>query len=161
MERKSIEERLRAVEDHIAVTQLVSAYSYAIDGGNKDVLGRIYAEDGVYVVNDMGAFEGRETIQSIADMEKHVEIVGTGCAHISTSPHVVIDRDRAVATCHTMVARHGDSGFFIWRLSASRIECARTSEGGWEIVHRENQMLADNPKAPALLARVMEGPQAA
>ena len=161
MPEKSLEERLRAVEDHIAITQLVSAYSYAIDGRNKDVLGRIYAEDGIYAVNDTGSFEGRATIQSIADMDMHVELVRTGCAHISTSPHVVIDGDRAVATCHTMVARNGEEGFYIWRLSASRVECARKPGGGWEITHRQNQVLANNPKAPALLARVMEGPQAA
>ena len=158
---RSLEERLRAVEDHIAVTQLVSAYSYGIDGRNKDVIGRIYAEDGVYAVNDTGRFEGRATIQSIADMPAHIDIVETGCAHVSTSPHVVIDGDDAVATCHTMVARHGDDGFFIWRLSASRIACARRAGGGWEIVHRQNYLLDGNPAAPALLARVMEGPRAA
>lgn len=159
--RKSLEERLRAVEDHIAISQLVSAYGYGIDGRNKAVLGRIYAEDGVYAVDDTGRFEGRATIQSIADMPAHINLVETGCAHVSTSPHIVIDGDGAVATCHTMVVRHGDDGFFIWRLSASRIACARKPEGGWEIVLRQNYLLDGNPAAPALLARVMEGPCAA
>lgn len=158
MAAKSLEERLRAVEDHIAVSQLVSAYSYGIDGRNKEVLGRIYAEDGIYAVGDTGRFEGRAAIQAIADMEMHVELVRTGCAHISTNPHVVIDGDRAVATCHTMVARHGPDGFYIWRLSASRIACSRTPRGGWQIDHRQNELLDGNPDAPALLARVMDGP---
>jgi ketosteroid isomerase-like protein len=157
---QSIEARLRAVEDHIAVTQLVSAYGYAIDGRNKEVIGDLYAEDGVYTVGDAGTFEGRAAIRSIADMEEHVEIVEAGCAHISTAPHVVIDGDRAAATCHTLVARNGDAGFFIWRLSASRIECARKPDGGWEIARRENQLLADNPRAPMLLARLMDAPSA-
>ena len=34
----------------------------------------------------------------------HLAFVKAGCAHISTLPHVVIDGDRAAATCHTMVA---------------------------------------------------------
>ena len=154
----NFEDRLRAVEDHIAVTQLVSAYSYAIDGRNKDVLGKIYAQDGVYAVADTGRFEGRAAIQSIADMDQHVDLVRNGCAHISTNPHVVVEGDRAVATCHTMVARKGDEAFYIWRLSASRIECVRKPDGGWEIIHRQNYMLDGNPAAPALLARMVDPP---
>ena len=102
-ESRTIEQRLLAVEDHIAICQLVGAYGYAIDGRNKDVLGRIYAEDGVYAVGDTGTFAGREAIQAIADMPGHIALVEAGCAHISTNPQIVIDGDRASATCHTMV----------------------------------------------------------
>ena len=41
---------------------------------------------------------------------------------------VVIEGDRAVATCHTMVNMHGEDGFFIGRLSASRIDLARQDD---------------------------------
>ena len=158
MGQGSLEERLRAVEDHLAICQLVSGYGYAVDGRAKDALGRLYAEDGVYAVADTGSFEGREAIQAIADMDTHVELVRAGCAHVSTNPYVVIEGDRAVATCHTMVVRHGPDGFGIWRLSASRVECGRKAEGGWEIVHRQNRMLDGDPAAPALLAQLMSGP---
>jgi hypothetical protein len=42
---------------------------------------------------------------------------------------VLIEGDRAIATCYTMVPMHGDDGFFIGRLSASRIELARQADG--------------------------------
>jgi hypothetical protein len=80
---------------------------------------------------------------------------------MSTLPYVVIDGDRAVATCHTMVPQHGENGFFIGRLSASRIELERKPEGGWHIKHRQNYMLQGDGQGPALLARLMEGPHAA
>ena len=84
--------------------------------------------------------------------------VGAGCAHISTSPYIVIDGDRAVATCHTMVNMHGENGFFIGRLSASRIELARQADGGWKITYRQNYMLDGDPAGSALLGRLKEGP---
>ncbi|WP_174275128.1 nuclear transport factor 2 family protein [Sphingomonas bacterium] len=157
-ESRTIEQRLLAVEDHIAIGQLVGAYGYAIDGRNKDVLGRIYAEDGVYAVGDTGTFAGREAIQAIADMPGHIALVEAGCAHISTNPQIVIDGDRASATCHTMVGAHGDGGFFIWRLSASQLMLSRKPEGGWQIDHRQNYLLQGDPEGPALLARAADGP---
>ena len=57
-----------------------------------------------------------------------------------------------------MVARHGEDGFFIGRLSASRIQLARQADSGWRIVHRQNYMLDGKPEGPALLGRLNEGP---
>ncbi|MEY4160372.1 MAG: hypothetical protein RLZZ136_993, partial [Pseudomonadota bacterium] len=75
-------------------------------------------------------------------------------AHMSTVPYVVIDGDRAVATCHTMVAMHSDDGFYIGRLSASRIQLAREGDGQWRITHRQNYMLDGDQAGPGLLARL-------
>jgi ketosteroid isomerase-like protein len=73
----------------------------------------------------------------------------------------VINGDMAIATCHTMVNMHGENGFFIGRLSASRIELARQGDGTWKIVYRQNYMLNGGPAGSQLLARLNEGPQAA
>jgi hypothetical protein len=156
---RTIEERLQSLEDQIAIYQLVCGYGYSVDGLNKDALGKIYAEDGVYAIADTGSYEGRAGVQAIVDMPGHIELVSRGAAHMSTLPYVVVNGDRAVATCHTVVARHDDNGFEIWRLSASRIECARKPDGGWEITHRQNYMLKDDLRGSGLLARLMEGPQ--
>lgn len=154
----SVEARLRAIEDQLAIYQIVSAYGYAIDGCNAAVVGGLYAEDGVYAVGDMPAFEGRARIAAIASDPHHLGLVGAGCAHVSTLPHVVIDGDRAVATCHTMLMQHEDGAFFVGRLSASRIELSRTAGGGWQIDHRQNHLQVGDGKGPALLARLREPP---
>lgn len=153
-----LEARLRAVEDQLAIYQVVSGYGYAIDGRNKDAVGDLYAPDGVYAVGDTGSYRGREAVQAIADMPAHIELVSNGCAHLSTLPRVAIDGDRASATCHTMVVVHGDAGFVVGRLSASRLELSRASDGTWQIDHRQNYMLQGDPEGPALLARATEGP---
>jgi ketosteroid isomerase-like protein len=154
----SLEERLQRLEDQIAIYQTVCGYGYAVDGCNADALGEIYAEDGVYAVADTGGFNGRAAVQAITKEPTHLELVGRGAAHVSTLPYVVIDGDKAVATCHTLVARNTDDGFSIWRLSASRIHLERRPEGGWHIKHRQNYLLKDDPRGSALLGRLMEGP---
>jgi uncharacterized protein (TIGR02246 family) len=156
----SIEDRLRKVEDQFAIYQVINGYGYAVDGLNGQAVGDCYVEDGVYAVGDIGSMEGRERIVAITRDPGHLKFVGNGCAHMSSVPHVVIDGDKATATCHTMVAMHGDDGFFIGRLSASRLQLARQDDGSWKIVHRQNYMLDGNPAGPALLARLKEGPDA-
>jgi ketosteroid isomerase-like protein len=158
---KSIEQRLQALEDRQAIYQVVCGYGYAVDGLNAEAVGSFYVDDGVYAVGDIGKMEGRETIEAITRDPGHLAYVGAGCAHISTLPYVVIEGDRAVATCHTMVNMHGENGFFIGRLSASRIELARQFDGAWKIVYRQNYMLNGDPAGSQLLGRLKEGPAAA
>jgi hypothetical protein len=152
----TLEARLQHVEDQLAIYQVVCGYGYAVDGLNAEALGRIYAEDGIYEVSDSGVFEGRAGVQAITEKPGHRELVAHGAAHISTLPYVVIDGDRAVATCHTMVARHGEDGFFIGRLSASRVELERNPEGGWYIKRRTNELLVGNERGPSLLGRLLD-----
>jgi len=158
---KSIEERLLAVEDRQAIYQVICGYGYAVDGLNAEAVGSCYVDDGVYAVGDIGKMEGRERIEAITRDPGHLGYVGAGCAHISTLPYVVIDGDRAVATCHTMVNMHGENGFFIGRLSASRIDLARQPDGSWKITYRQNYMLNGDPAGSQLLGRLKEGPVAA
>ena len=154
----TVEERLTAMEDRLAIYQLVCGYGYAVDGCNAEAVGSFYAEDGVYAVGDAGHWEGREAIAGITASPGHLTLVGAGCAHISTLPYVNIEGDRATATCHTMVASKREDGFYIARLSASRLQLSRRADGGWQIVHRQNYMLDGDKAGPALLARLKEGP---
>lgn len=155
---RTIEDRLQELEDREAIRQAICGYGYAMDGCNGPAVGSFYTEDGIYAVGDIGAFEGRAAVEGITRSESHLGLVGTGCAHVSTPPYIVIDGDRAVATCHTMVPMRRGGEYFIARLSASRIELARQTDGGWRIVHRQNYMQDGSKDGPALLARLMEGP---
>ena len=154
--KKSIEERLQQLEDHDAIRQIVSAYSYSVDGCNADSVGSLYTEDGVYAVADMDPFVGRERVAGITRDAGHRDLVANGCAHISLPPYIAVDGDQAVATCHTMVSRKGDDGFYIWRLSASRLELVREADGEWRIERRENWLLDGDPHGPELLASLRE-----
>ncbi|RIA45486.1 SnoaL-like protein [Hephaestia caeni] len=156
-----LEKRLRSIEDRLEIYQLVTGYGYAVDGLNAEAVGNCYMGDGVYALGDDRAYRGRDHIAGITGEEQHLGYVAGGCAHISTVPYIVVEGDRAVATCHTMVARHRGDGFYIARLSASRLELARDEGAKWRIAHRQNYLLDGDPAAPALLGRLDEGPSAA
>ncbi len=156
----TVEERLLALEDKQAIYQVVCGYGYSVDGCNAASVGERYVEDGVYAVGDMPSWIGRDAIAAITRDAGHLKLVGAGCAHMSSLPFVVIAGNRAVATCHTMVPMHGESGFFIGRLSASRIELVRGADGKWRITLRQNYMLDGKSEGPALLGRLNEGPAA-
>jgi hypothetical protein len=156
-----LEQRLQALEDQLAIYQIVCGYGYAVDGLNTEAVGELYAPDGVYAVADLAPYVGREAVAGITRLPGHVEMVGRGCAHLSSLPHVVIDGDRASATCYTALLTNGDAGFGIARLSASRLELSRKPGGGWQIERRHNQLLDGHPEGPAMLARFKEPPKAA
>lgn len=160
MTARTLEQRLQELEDREAIRQAVCGYGYAMDGCNAPEVGSFYTEDGVYAVGDIGAFEGREAVEAITRRPTHLALVAAGCAHISTPPYIVLEGDEAIATCHTMVPSHGENGFFVGRLSASRIHLKRQADGGWRIQHRQNWLLDGNPAGPAMLARLKEGPSA-
>ncbi|WP_303541788.1 nuclear transport factor 2 family protein [Sphingomonas natans] len=153
-----LEARLTLLEDQLAIYQVINGYGYAVDGLNAEAVGACYVENGVYAVGDIGNIDGRDAIEAITRDAGHRALVAGGCAHMSTVPHVVIDGDQAVATCHTMVALHRDDGFVIGRLSASRLSLARQQDGGWKIVHRQNYLLNGDPAASALLGELKTGP---
>ena len=155
-----LEARLGKLEDQLAIYQVINGYGYAVDGLNATAVGECYVDDGIYAVGDIGEMKGRERIEAITRDPGHLAYVAAGCAHMSSVPHVLIEGDKAVATCHTMVAMHGENGFFIGRLSASRIQLDRQGDGSWKIVHRQNYMLNGDPAGSALLGRLKEGPTA-
>lgn len=155
-EPRSIEARLQELEDREAIRQVVCGYGYAMDGCNAEAVGGFYADDGVYAVGDVGRFEGRAAVEAITRDRGHLAFVNAGAAHMSTPPYLVIDGDRAVATCHTMVPLRREQGYVIARLSASRIELGREPDGRWKILHRQNWLLDGSPDGPALLARLRE-----
>jgi ketosteroid isomerase-like protein len=160
-EVKALEARLRKVEDQIAIQHIVCGYGYAVDGLNREAVGQFYAEDAVFAVGDIGTFTGRNQISDITRNTGHLGVVKDGCAHVQTLPYIVIDGDRAVATCHTLLLHNGENGFHILRMSASRLQLSRKSDGGWQIDHRQNYMLQGDPAGPQMLARLNEGPRAA
>lgn len=153
---QNVEQRLQALEDQLAIYQLICGYGYAVDGCNAEAVGELYAEDGVYSISDVEDFVGRERIAAITARQTHLSYVHAGCAHISTLPYVVIEGDRAVATCHSVLASRREDGIYMARLSASRALLARKPEGGWEIVHRQMRPLDGDPAASAMLGQLKQ-----
>lgn len=155
----SLEERLTALEDRLAIYQAVCGYGYAVDGCNADAVGSFYAEDGVYAVGDTLSFEGRERIAGITRGKIHLGYVNAGCAHMATLPYVVIDGDQASATCNMILPSRSEDSYYIARLAATRSALSRKPDGSWQIDHRQNHQLDGGQDAPKMLARLNEKPK--
>ena len=144
--------RLQAVEDQLAITQLVVSYGPAVDSGSAAEVAALFLEDGVYDSRPPGPMEGRAGISAMVGSDGHQALIHNGCGHVMAAPVVTVDGDRAVATGYSRVYRRVDEGFEVWRLAANRWELERTPDG-WQVRYRVNRLLDGSDEARDLLRR--------
>jgi hypothetical protein len=144
--------RLQAVEDQLAITQLVVSYGPAVDSGSAAEVAGLFLEDGVYDSRPPGPMEGRVGISAMVGSEGHQTLIHNGCGHVMAAPVVTVDGDRAVATGYSRVYRRVGEGFEVWRLAANRWELERTPDG-WQVRYRVNRLLDGSDEARDLLRR--------
>ena len=153
----ALETRVRELEDHVAIYQLMMGYGPAVDAGESRLAAARWTPTGVYDAQ-VGAWEGRDAIAGMVEGEMHQDIIHGGSAHVTAMPYVVIDGDRAVATAYAQLCRAAGDDFRVWRVTATRWELERTADG-WQVQRRVNRLLDGDPEAQALLRRgVTEGP---
>ena len=145
----ALEARTRLLEDQLAITQLLAAYGPAVDSLSGDAAAALWVEDGTYEAGAY-AFEGREALAGLVDLENHRAWVEKGCAHALGLPSIAIDGDTAVARGYSRVYLHEAGQWRVIRASANRWELRRTSEG-WKVVHRVNRLLDGDEAARELL----------
>lgn len=158
----SIEDRLRRVEDQLAIYQIISAYGPAADSCNMADIEKHWVPDCTYVMADFGEAKGYAGLKALFDAPFHQGLVKDGCAHIASLPHVVVDGDKAVATHYAQVFTQRDKSgenkdFVCVRVSVHRWEFSRLGEG-WKMVRRTTSLIDGNAAARELLERAMQGP---
>lgn len=156
---KTIEERLDQIEDYIEIMQLLCAYGPAADATHWELIKEIWSEDCVYEIGGLGVYHGHDGLSQAFFGDFHQGLMQSGSGHVSSMPHLVIDGDRATATHHGTLYKQIDGKFPVVRLVASRWELERR-DGRWVVTRRTNELLQENDRARALLARVKEGPAA-
>ena len=140
---KTLEERVRLIEDRFAIYDLIARHPPSADTGAGEFVASVWAEDGVF---DRGAEfprpSGRAAIAAGSANPEHHRAIEDGIAHFAGLPYVRVDGDRAVAISYLQVLvpdrvgpvfevpNHGSSrGFHVHRVSANRWEFVRTEEG--------------------------------
>src|ERR1700684_1776054 len=95
----TLEERIRAIEDHLEIYNLIAGHPPSADTGADYYTESVYMEDGVF---DRGAhLPGATGNKAIADMVKspaHQEAIAGGIAHFTGLPYIELDGDSAVVT---------------------------------------------------------------
>jgi hypothetical protein len=146
-----LDHRIRALEDQLAVLQVVAGYGPSMDGGAAREAGLLWTEDSWYDTDSSPAASvphGRAGIEGAAARAREEP---TGLAHISHMPLIKIDGDRATVVNHSNTFEQDGDGFRVGRVSSNRWELVRVG-GAWQIERRVNRLLDGSKAARELFA---------
>jgi hypothetical protein len=159
----TLEHRLCAVEDTLAIYRLIASHPPAADTGNDDYYRDVFVTDGVIDLGDGKAANGNEAIAAVVKTPEHQAAIAGGLCHFAGLPRVQLNGDTAVAISYLQViapnreakpvelSGHGlSSGYRIHRLGANRWDLRRTKDG-WKVTRRAYRMLDGTEGARELL----------
>lgn len=152
---------MRAVEDHVAILNLVAAYGPSVDGGAVEEAGRLWAEDCWYDSDapsaGSGGVRGRAGIEGVARMTGANE---RGIAHITHLPVVTVDGDRATVLGHSNVFHADGDAFALSRVASNRWDLQRV-DGTWQVERRVNRAADGSAASKSVFAEGLREAQAA
>ncbi|WP_040833348.1 nuclear transport factor 2 family protein [Nocardia brevicatena] len=145
-----LEERVRRLEDELDITRLIASYGPYVDTGAAEAVADLWVEDGEYDVEGWH-MRSRADIRAMVESDAHQSLISAGCSHFLGPAHVVIDGDHAVAVCESLLVRHREGHFRVWRAGANRFELVRTPRVVRRVTHRTTRALDGTPEARRLL----------
>jgi hypothetical protein len=162
-----LEDRLRTVEDTLAIYHLIASHPPAADTGTDRYYRDAFAPDGEIDLGGGKGATGNEAIAAIVKTPEHRAAIAGGLCHFAGLPRVELDGDTAVATSYLQIivpdlqgtprelSGHGTSaGFRIHRIGANRWELKRGKDG-WKVMRRTLRPLDGTEDARALLRRAI------
>lgn len=163
----SLEDRLRAVEDKLAIFHLIASHPPAADTGTDRYYREAFVADGEMDLGGGKGARGNDTIGALVKTPEHQAAIAGGLCHFAGLPRVEIDGDSAVAISYLQiitpdrqalpreVSGHGSTtGFRIHRVGANRWELKRGKDG-WKVVRRTLRPLDGTGDAQALLRKAI------
>ena len=164
---ESLEARVRAVEDKLAIFHLIASHPPAADTGTDRYYREAFVADGEMDLGGGKGARGNDTIGALVKTPEHQAAIAGGLCHFAGLPRVEIDGDSAVAISYLQiitpdrqaapreVSGHGSTtGFRIHRVGANRWELRRGKDG-WKIVRRTLRPLDGTDDAQALLRKAI------
>jgi len=165
---RMLEDRLRAIEDRLAILNLIASHPPSADTGADYYTRAVYAEDGVFDRGPHAGGTGNAAIAAVVKTPEHHAAIASGLAHFCGLPYIELDGDRAAVTSYLQIltpdpngapvelSNHGTSkGFRIHRVAANRWELARTA-AGWKIKRRTLRPLDGSEPARQILRQALE-----
>ncbi|MGE0747617.1 MAG: nuclear transport factor 2 family protein [Rhodospirillales bacterium] len=160
--QKSLEDRIRAIEDRLEIYDLIARHPPSADTGATEYTRTVWVEDGVFD-RQIAAAHGREEIAAGVATPAHRAAIEGGIGHFVGLPAIAIDGDTAVVINYLQilvpqtqgepveVANHGASkGYRVHRFSANRWELVRI-DGRWKVARRLLRVIDGSEPARELL----------
>ena len=105
---QSLDERLRRLEDILAIQQLFIDYGLALDAGDLDRYAQLFAIQGTVNLGPIGRATGRSEIQAL--MAQTLEGLVGSSFHIVSSPQINVHGDRAISQVRWTVIHRDKNG---------------------------------------------------
>ena len=155
-ELAALKARVRALEDHVEITQIVSSYGPSVDSGSSEATAQLWTEDGTFAVvggEHTFTMNGRGDIRGMVSGAGHQNLIHNGCAHVLTAPHVAVKGDEAFGRSYALNIRWDPAAdrFWVARVSANTWRWVRTPEG-WRTAERVNSNLDGAAASRQMLA---------
>ncbi len=163
----TLEDRIQAIEDRLAIYNLIASHPPSADTAADYYTRAVYAEDGVFDRDPHPGGNGNEEIAAMVRSPAHAVAINGGLAHFCGLPYIELDGDKAAVTSYLQIlmpdpngqpvelSNHGASkGFRIHRVAANRWDLARTAKG-WRIKRRTLRPLDGSEPARKLLRQAL------
>src|SRR5213080_1813597 len=97
---RSLEDRLRAIEDRLEIYNLIASHPPTADTGAGKHARNLYAEDAIVDLGGAKTASGRDAIAAMVETPGHRIAIAGGLAHFAALPHIALDGDAAVVTSY-------------------------------------------------------------
>lgn len=156
----SLEERLRTIENKLAIYELIASHPPSADTAYADYTASVYFPDGVFDRGEgLDGARGVEDIASFITRPAHEQAIRQGLAHFCSLPLIDLRGDEAVVTSYLLLLHmdengesrelpnHGSTtGYRVHRVVVNRWELA-LDDGRWKI-RRRTLLPANGTQAP-------------
>lgn len=154
-----LERRLQKAEDQLEIQNLLMTYGPLVDSATAEPAGALWVEGGGYnfTLPDGGTkrLAAPDEIAGMYGWPGHLDLVNTGCAHMTATPKITVDGDDAQAVGYSVVILKEGDRWFLWRAAVNHWTLKRTSDG-WRIAERFNRALDGSPESHATMQKVLE-----
>jgi hypothetical protein len=102
-----------------------------------------------------GRLEAPRGLAAMYESDGHMGLVGTGVSHLTATPRIKVDGDRATAVGYSFVILKEGERWVVWRAAINQWSLVRTP-AGWRIEERFNRTLDGAKESHEVMRKVLE-----
>lgn len=154
----ALEARLQKAEDQLEILNLLNTYGPLVDSATAEPAGALWERGGGYsfTLPDGGTkrLSAPDEIAGMYGWQGHLDLVNTGCAHLTGTPRIEVHGDEAEAVGYSVVILKEAERWYLWRAAVNHWTLRRTA-GGWRIAERVNRALDGSPESHEIMRKVI------